>query len=336
MVYKICLDAGHYGSRYNRSYVVPDYYESNMTWALHLLLKKYLEQYGFEVITTRTDKDRDLALYNRGAKSRGCDLFISLHSNAAYDSGDSAEKKAKNEPIDRVDVYAPISGKGHDIARKLADCIVSVMGTREGGNVKTRRSGSGGEYYGVIRGAVAVGTVGLLVEHSFHTNRRSAEWLLNESNLDKLAQAEARVLAEHFGMVGNAETVKPAKPEPIKLGERLLKRGMVGEDVEALQTRLNALKMDCGTVDGDFGKKTEKGVKALQEAAGIKVDGKFGAESMKALTRLETDRKSLEIIADEVRDGKWGNGSERKERLEAAGYNYHEVQDRVNELCKKG
>lgn len=341
---KICIDAGHYG-KYNRSYVVPEYYESNMTWKLHLLLKKYLEQYGFEVITTRPNQQSDLALYKRGAASKGCDLFLSLHSNAAYNSGDSAEKKKKNEPIDRVDIYAPISGKGHDIARKLADCIVSVMGTNQGGNVKTRKSGSGGEYYGVIRGAVAVGTVGLLVEHSFHTNTRAAKWLLDESNLDKLAQAEAQVLAEHFSMTGKPDAEEPVKPEPEKvsaLGDRLLKVDspmMRGDDVREMQERLNALGYGCGNADGKFGQNTEKGVKEFQKAAKIAVDGIFGPASLKALKAAEgsgvDQKKPVAVIADEVIDGKWGNGSERKKRLEAAGYNYREVQDMVNSMLGK-
>ena len=36
---KICLDAGHVGSKYNQSPVVKTYYESAMVWALHLKLK---------------------------------------------------------------------------------------------------------------------------------------------------------------------------------------------------------------------------------------------------------------------------------------------------------
>lgn len=36
-------------------------------------------------------------------------------------------------------------------------------------------------------------------------------------------------------------------------------------------------------------------------------------------------------IVNEILAGKWGNGRERKHRLEAAGYNYRYVQDRVNE-----
>lgn len=47
-----------------------------------------------------------------------------------------------------------------------------------------------------------------------------------------------------------------------------------------------------------------------------------------------TPSKSIDTIAREVIQGKWGNGSSRKSRLEAAGYNYKEVQARVNALLK--
>ena len=45
--------------------------------------------------------------------------------------------------------------------------------------------------------------------------------------------------------------------------------------------------------------------------------------------------KTLDEIAKEVINGKWGTGSERKKRLEEAGYVYSAVQAKVNELCNK-
>lgn len=45
-------------------------------------------------------------------------------------------------------------------------------------------------------------------------------------------------------------------------------------------------------------------------------------------------KKSVEEIAREVIDDKWGVGEDRKHRLEKAGYNYREVQDMVNKLLK--
>ncbi len=43
-------------------------------------------------------------------------------------------------------------------------------------------------------------------------------------------------------------------------------------------------------------------------------------------------KKSVPVIAQEVIAGKWGTGSTRKERLEAAGYNYAAVQKEVNKI----
>lgn len=47
-----------------------------------------------------------------------------------------------------------------------------------------------------------------------------------------------------------------------------------------------------------------------------------------------TVKKTIDEIAREVLDGKWGNGAERQSKLTAAGYNYADVQKKVNELLK--
>lgn len=188
---RICLDAGHYG-KYNQSPANKVYYESDMNWKLHVLLKKYLEQYGFEVVLTRENQATDKGLTARGKASKGCALFLSIHSNAVGNG--------VNEKVDYPVVYVPLNGSGNEVGKKLAECISSVMETKQKGRTATRK-GSNGEYYGVIRGAVAVGTTGLILEHSFHTNTRSTNWLLDDNNLDKLAKAEAKVLADHFGVV---------------------------------------------------------------------------------------------------------------------------------------
>ena len=52
-------------------------------------------------------------------------------------------------------------------------------------------------------------------------------------------------------------------------------------------------------------------------------------------TKINNNKKSIGEIANEVIRGNWGNGNERKKRLEAAGYNYQEVQNEVNRRLKK-
>lgn len=187
---KICIDAGHYG-KYNQSPANKSYYESEMTWKLHLKLKKHLETYGVKVVTTRTDQAKDLALASRGKKAKGCDLFISLHSNAVGSKVD--------ESVDYVVVYVPISGKVDKLGEELSERIASVMGTKQKAQSKSK-PGNKGDWYGVIRGAASVGVPGILIEHSFHTNTRMTNWLLNDSNLEKLAKAEAEVIAKYYGL----------------------------------------------------------------------------------------------------------------------------------------
>ena len=55
----------------------------------------------------------------------------------------------------------------------------------------------------------------------------------------------------------------------------------------------------------------------------------------KPVPNLSLYKKSVEAIAKEVIQGKWGSGTTRKKKLEAAGYNYSAVQTCVNKLMKK-
>lgn len=50
------------------------------------------------------------------------------------------------------------------------------------------------------------------------------------------------------------------------------------------------------------------------------------------VTDSTTKLKSITEIAQEVINGLWGNGNDRKNRLASAGYNYNEIQSKVNEL----
>jgi N-acetylmuramoyl-L-alanine amidase len=210
---KICLDAGHWG-KYNRSPAVPSYYESDMAWKLHLLQKKFLEEYeGVTVITTRTNQGTDKALFDRGMASKGCDLFLSDHSNAV-DSG-------VNESVDYVAVYhlvddstTEIDDISKRIAEQLAPVMAGTMGTMQDFRVVTRKSGNdrngdgilNDNYYGVLHGARMANTPGLILEHSFHTNTRMTNWLSDSGNLAKLAQAEADAIATYFGLVKKGQT----------------------------------------------------------------------------------------------------------------------------------
>lgn len=188
---KVCLDAGHNG-KYNRSPAVREYYESDMNWKLHLLLKSALEAYGIEVVTTRANQNMTLGTINRGAASKGCDLFLSIHANAVGGG--------VNEAVDYPLVIVQLDRKGEELGKTIGKVIRDTMGTAQPFDLWTKANSSGQEAYGVLRGAASVGTMGMILEHSFYTQTRACRWLMEDSNLTKLAQAEAAVIAEYFGV----------------------------------------------------------------------------------------------------------------------------------------
>lgn len=115
---------------------------------------------------------------------------------------------------------------------------------------------------------------------------------------------------------GDADYV-PTEPA---LGERILKNGMEGGDVKAMQENLIALGYDCGKwgADGEFGPDTGAALKAFQEAEGLEVDGEYGplshAAMMAALDALQPPAQVPEIPAEQpeipagnltVADGSW-------------------------------
>ncbi|MBR6337986.1 MAG: N-acetylmuramoyl-L-alanine amidase [Ruminococcus sp.] len=190
--YKIVLDPGHLkggnaaGNDYDNEWY--GYSEATMSLTLAKYMRTYLEGYGFEVQLTReTDKAWNLDLNDRGKMAKGADFFLSLHSNAA---GESAQS---------VYSYCSVDGKSDKIGKMLSAAVAKTMGVPDGGIIHLYSDDGKSDYYCVLRNAAKVGVSGVMVEHSYHTNAYSREWLKKKSNLKKLAAAEAKVIAQYFG-----------------------------------------------------------------------------------------------------------------------------------------
>ena len=82
---------------------------------------------------------------------------------------------------------------------------------------------------------------------------------------------------------------------------------------------------NAGGGNGQVQRKTYKRTSSLISGYGIPNWGLAAA-----VKEEKEDKKDIEAIAREVIAGKWGNGSARKKKLEQAGYNYNEVQKKVN------
>lgn len=64
-----------------------------------------------------------------------------------------------------------------------------------------------------------------------------------------------------------------------------IKKGSTGEQVKTAQRLLKALGYDCGTIDGIFGNKVLKAVKAFQKAKKLTSDGIIGAYTWNKLLK---------------------------------------------------
>lgn len=221
MAIKIMLDAGHYG-KYNRSPQVKEYYESERMWVLMRLLQMQLEKKGYVVHTTRDIQANDLAVVERGKKAKGYDMFISLHSND-FDGSEDIEKANR---VDYVVAYVPSYAKNQrcenskKLGLKFAKYIKGVIGSQQDARTDTRLKDNGDEYYGVLRGWQKVNCpIGFIIEHGFHSNPKTARWLLDDENLLNLASGEANIIDAYFkGETEEKEEPKVETPKEIKVG----------------------------------------------------------------------------------------------------------------------
>ena len=231
---KICIDAGH-GAGYNPSPANPAYTEGTRMFILQGFLKTALEEYGFEVVCTRQNVEESPSLQVRGSVAKDCELLLSLHTNAVGSD--------ISETVDYVCVFYPVSGRCSDLAQALSELISNVMGTTQAPQSMSKwNSAHTADYYGVIRHAVNVGADALLLEHSFHTNPYITQWLLNDDNLRMLADAQAALIAEYYGMEApemRYETLKDIqnkyyRPTIEKLLEKDILRGKGGSGEETI------------------------------------------------------------------------------------------------------
>lgn len=279
---KIMLDPGHAGDYYNPSTVVSGYYESNMTWALAGKLKRALEKRGFEVGLTRQTKDEDPELTERGRRARGYDLFLSLHSNASSDPTSRAPWLIHFSPDGKTD----LDERSEAAARALGPVISDVMGTPAPfyytKPTDFDRDGNGyvdDEWYGVLFGAKSVGVPGVILEHSFHTNATSTRWLMDDGNLDALAEAEAECLAKFYKTEDEemTEAEKKAFSELSAKVEKLEKR--VGDHHDQIGVK-------WAYVDENLPDWAEPTVKKLVKSGIIKGNGKNSFELSYLLMRI--------------------------------------------------
>lgn len=142
-----------------------------------------------------------------------------------------------------------------------------------------------------------------------------------------LYSRHAQIASEVNKRLGSTDT----RPQPEKVMYRVQTgafRNKAG--AEALLQQVKAKGFDTYMVKVNGLYKVQVGAFA-QKSNAIAMAAKLKAAGFSTYV-VSGGGKSIEEIAREVLQGKWGNGADRKARLEAAGYDYAEVQAKVNTL----
>lgn len=191
---RICVDPGH-SKQVNHSPIRPDFAEGDRMWVLGLMLRDALQRRGVEVVMTKDSLDANPNLAERGAKANGCDAFISLHANSPAHRPDGTY----DETISGVVVFYPIKQpEVVPLAEVIADRVADVMHTKVFDvTCKESEASPGLDYYGVLRASVRAGCpYDLIVEHGFYTNKENVDFLMDDDNLAKIAEVEAKTLVD--------------------------------------------------------------------------------------------------------------------------------------------
>ena len=91
------------------------------------------------------------------------------------------------------------------LGSKFAEYIKGVIGSKQEARADTKLNENGDEWYGVLRGWQRTDCeIGFIIEHGFHSNPKTARFLLDDENLLNLAAAEANMIDAYF--LGNPKS----------------------------------------------------------------------------------------------------------------------------------
>lgn len=206
--------------------------------SLNQKLKKYgiktvVTRRNVNTLTNGVSGNANDNLFYRGQCAKNCDFFISLHSNVNgnYLSLSNKERAKNNAVLSFPNNAAYTTSRGKCISLNVSKAAAKAMGSTGAkpfvnkyeyirsdsdtdkkfqayNNSFSRPScfcrkqlSNNQAYYGVIRSADTVGVPGILLEHSYHTNPNVIDFFNEESNIEKLAKAEAEAFARSFGYI---------------------------------------------------------------------------------------------------------------------------------------
>ena len=172
----------------------------------------------------------------------------------------------------------------------------------------------------------------------------SKDWQIVELHMDGASASSARGGHVIINSAYNPDKYDKALAEFISdilpgRSSTIVKRSDLANPKRAAAKGYPYRLLECGFITNAQDVKIFNGqmddiAKGILSVFGIKASGSAAGTSKPAESKpaASTGKKSTDTIAKEVIAGEWGNGNDRKKKLEAAGYNYNTIQERVNEM----
>lgn len=294
---KVFISAGHGGS--DPGAVANGFKEKDLNLSIALACADYLIANGVDARLSRT-KDENDDINQEAAESNafGPDYTVSIHNNAGGGDG--------------IEAWYQIDGSSKVLAENILAEAVKIGQNSRG--AKTRANESGTDYYGFIRQTKAPAVI---VECAFVDNAKDMEIIDTEAERKAMGIAIAKGILVTLGM--NTENVPTLTPQTSKSIEELAREVIQGKWGNG-QARVDALT------------KAGYNAEAVQNRVDIILGKKVVEEEPTPAPVPVAPKKSVDELANEVIQGKWGNGQARVDALTKEGYDAVAVQNRVNEI----
>lgn len=193
---KIYIDAGHGGK--DSGAVNGKRHEADDNLRLALAVKNKLMAYGVSVVMAREGNVYvDLNARCKEANDTNCDYYLSLHRNSGSPSAHGTEIWVHSQATNNVKNYG----------KMLNDAVVKSTGMLNRGVKMGTPAAKDYKDFGVNRMTKMPSS---LIEVGFVTN--ATDNALFDNNMDKLADALAKVLCEIVGVNSGAPADKPITP----------------------------------------------------------------------------------------------------------------------------
>lgn len=252
----------------------------------------YLEKESNKDLDSMTGNagDENYTKYNRDLKAwtgagyiaaQWCQAFVDWCFIKAF--GVDGAKKL-------IYMFTNYTPTGSDAFKKHGRYIKRGKGTPKRGDVIY--------FYSTAKGRI--GHVGIVYKvsgghvYTIEGNTSGASTLV--TNGGGVKKKSYKLTSTYIDGYGNVDYAALSGVTTITTEPRILKNGMEGADVKALQQKLIKAGYSCGVwgADGEFGDATEMAVRRFQTQQNLLVDGEAGPQTMAALDKVLAAQKDPE------------------------------------------